>query len=113
MVPGIARALLAVDLPAAPANLAAGQGALGALALSRQIGTDDQMHRGFVDGGGENRVAQLHLADGRSFHIIKSSLSHFVLLLYQAFTVSRISSRPSLGPGTAPLTSSRFRSAST
>ena len=76
MVPCVAGTLLAVDFPAAPADFAAGQGTLGSLTLSRQIGTDHQVHRRFVDRRREDFLAQFHLSDGLSFHIIQSSLRH-------------------------------------
>ena len=76
MVASITGALLTVDLTTTAADLSAGLGTLGALALSGQVGTDDQMHGGFIDRGSENRVAQFNLANGRAFHIVKSSLSH-------------------------------------
>ena len=78
MVTRVAGALLAVDLTAAAADLAAGEGALRALALVCQNGADDQMHSGGVDGSGKELLAQLHFADGRAFHVIQRSLRHGV-----------------------------------
>ena len=98
MVACIAGALLAVDLTAAAADFAAGLGGLGALALGGQLAANDQVQDALVDLGGEDRFAQLDLTDFSA---------------YQALTESRITRVPPFGPGTAPRTSSRLRSAST
>ena len=78
MVTCIAGALLAVDLTATATDLAAGEGALRALALIGQNGADDQMHSGGVDGSSKELLAQLHFANGRAFHVIQRSLRHGV-----------------------------------
>lgn len=61
MVASVAGALLTVDLTAASANLAAGLGGLGALALGGQLAANDQVQDALVDLGGEDRFAQLDL----------------------------------------------------
>ncbi len=84
MVTRVAGALLAVDLAAASADLAAGLGALGALALGGQLAAFSIAILGIV-----------------------------TVPPYQALTESRITRVPPFGPGTAPLTSRRLRSVST
>ena len=81
MMTSIAGALLTVDLATTAADFRAGLGTLRALALCGQIGTDDQMHSGDINVGREDRIAQFNLANGRAFHIVKSSLSHCSILL--------------------------------
>ena len=69
MVTRIAGGFLAVDLTAAAADFAAGQGALRSLALIGQNGTDNQMHGGHVGRNGKNLIREIQLARCFTLHV--------------------------------------------
>src|SRR5690606_1733229 len=111
-VPGATGALLAVRLGAAAADLTAGLGLVGPLAGGRQLRHDHLVHerdvglhvedlRRQVDGAARAAVGADDVDGG---HCCSPPADAGCL------AAVRMSSSPPLGPGTAPLTSSRFRS---
>src|SRR5215213_5820742 len=95
---GAAGALLLVGLAATAADLAAGLGPVRALAGGSLLGHDDLVDQRDVDLDVEDVAGQVHVEAGHR----TSSLA-----------AERMSTSPPLGPGTAPLRSTRPLSAST
>src|SRR5690606_15758728 len=106
--PRAAGALLAPWLDAAASDLGAGLLRLRAGAPAREIGHDDLMNERLVERRRERRVGELY-----RFAITVQIDLHFPSRGLPALTAGRTSTRPEIEPGTAPLTSSRLRSAST
>src|SRR5699024_8373982 len=114
---GAAGALLAVRLAAAAGDLGAGLGLVRALAGSGQLGHHDLVDQRHVGGDVEDRRRQYggallgnvgveHVDD----LVVLGERSH---RLHAPFTAVLTTTRPPLGPGTEPETSSRPFSAST
>ena len=140
---GVAGTLLTPGLLAAAGDLGTGQSALRALTAIRQVVLDHFMHNSLIGLDAKNAVAQLHGTDGLAGHVQNVDGRHYkhsfpYLLRAEAFwglrpeafcglllmplsacltrwvlTVLLMRTRPPLGPGTAPRTAMRFRSAST
>src|SRR5690606_1123872 len=105
---GTAGALLLERLGTAAADLGPGLGAVGAGAAGGQLGRDHLVHHGDVRLDPEDLVGQLDRAGVSAGRGAQGDLHRH----FPPFTASRTITTPPLGPGTEPLTSSRFRSAS-
>src|SRR3990172_3769561 len=89
------------------------------LATGRLVGNHDLMHQRLVIGRGEHRVGDLKFRHRSRylhqlhFHEPFLYFVFVVLAVFRALTLGRITTSWPLGPGMAPLTMSRLRSAST
>ena len=81
MMARIAGALLAVDLPAAAANLFTVQGGLSALALRIQISANHGMHGRDMGLDAEDFVGKSDLADFSALHVKNFYIRHCCVLL--------------------------------
>src|SRR5690606_29608420 len=104
-------------LLAAAAHLGAGLGLVGALSGRRLLGDDDLVDQGHVGLDVEDRRRQLDgagLLAGGVEHVDGQIRCHRAQASFAGvLTAERTSTRPPLGPGTAPLTSTRPFSTST
>ena len=73
---GAAGALLAVRLPAAAADLAAGLGVVRAGPAAGQLGRHDLVQDGRVDRRGEELIAELDAADRLARAVVQGGLRH-------------------------------------
>ena len=101
---GAAGALLLVRLAATTADLAAGLGAVRALAGRGELGHDDLVDQRDVDLDVEDLGGQLDRAGGAC---PRGSARRRSVIVMAPFAAVRTKTRPPLGPGTAPLMRSR------
>src|SRR5690606_34035481 len=114
---GTTGALLLPGLLAAASHLGAGLGLVRALAGRSLLGDDHLVDQGHVGLHVEDRRRQLDgagLLAGRVEHVDGQVRCHRAQASFAGLlTAERTSTRPPLGPGTAPLTSTRPFSTST
>src|SRR5690606_34965147 len=108
---GTTGALLLPGLLTATTHLGAGLGLVRALTSGRLLGDDHLVDQGHVGLHVEDRRRQLDgagLLAGRIEHVDREIRCHRAQASFAGLlTAERTSTRPPLGPGTAPLTSTR------
>src|SRR5699024_1391731 len=116
-LPGAPGALLPVRLLATAADLTAALDLVGATARSGELCGDHLVDQWHVGDHIEDRCGQVHGAVGGTVrvgdvdrHVGLSGSGH---LVHAPFAAERTTTSPPFGPGTAPASSSRPRSAST